>query len=35
MAADGESLIEGWGSVATSYPTFEAHLAALGGQGRT
>jgi len=34
MAADGESLIEGWDSVATSYPTFEAHLAALGGQGR-
>ncbi len=34
MAADGESLIEGWDSVATSYPTFEAHLGALGGQGR-
>jgi len=34
MAADGESMIEGWGSVVTSYPTFEAHLAVLGGRGR-
>ncbi|MDQ6799188.1 MAG: 3-phosphoshikimate 1-carboxyvinyltransferase [Actinomycetota bacterium] len=34
MAADGDSLIEGWESVATSYPTFEAHLTALGGQAR-
>ncbi|MGI9079441.1 MAG: 3-phosphoshikimate 1-carboxyvinyltransferase [Acidimicrobiales bacterium] len=32
MAADGESFIEGWDSVATSYPTFEAHLVALGGR---
>jgi 3-phosphoshikimate 1-carboxyvinyltransferase len=34
MAADGESLIEGWESVATSYPTFQAHLVALGGRAR-
>ncbi len=34
MAADGESSIEGWDSVATSYPTFEDHLGALGGRGR-
>ncbi len=35
MAADGDSLIDGWESVATSYPTFEAHLTALGGEGRS
>jgi len=33
LAADGESVIEGWDAVATSYPAFEAHLVALGGQG--
>ncbi|MGI8776933.1 MAG: 3-phosphoshikimate 1-carboxyvinyltransferase [Acidimicrobiales bacterium] len=32
MAVDGESLIEGWDAVATSYPTFAAHLVALGGR---
>ncbi len=34
MAAPGESVVEGWESVATSYPTFEADLVALGGEGR-
>ncbi|HWC10603.1 MAG TPA: 3-phosphoshikimate 1-carboxyvinyltransferase, partial [Acidimicrobiales bacterium] len=31
LAADGDSVVEGWESVATSYPGFEADLAALGG----
>jgi 3-phosphoshikimate 1-carboxyvinyltransferase len=36
MAADGESVVGGWESVATSYPGFEAHLAVLtaGGEER-
>ena len=33
MAADGESLVEGWQSVTTSYPGFERDLAALTGDG--
>ncbi|HEX2042945.1 MAG TPA: 3-phosphoshikimate 1-carboxyvinyltransferase [Acidimicrobiales bacterium] len=33
MAADGESLVDGWESVATSYPAFERDLAALTGGG--
>ena len=33
MAADGESVVGGWESVATSYPGFEAHVAALTGGG--
>ena len=33
LAAGGESVVEGWESVATSYPGFEADLAALHGKG--
>ena len=33
MAADGESVVEGWESVATSYPGFEGDLAGLTGEG--
>lgn len=33
MAAGGESLVEGWESVATSYPGFEKDLDALAGEG--
>ncbi|HEX2192659.1 MAG TPA: 3-phosphoshikimate 1-carboxyvinyltransferase [Acidimicrobiales bacterium] len=33
LAAEGESVVEGWESVATSYPSFEADLAALRGEG--
>ncbi|MFN2609232.1 MAG: 3-phosphoshikimate 1-carboxyvinyltransferase [Acidimicrobiales bacterium] len=32
MAADGDSVVDGWEAVATSYPGFEADLAALGGE---
>ncbi len=32
LAADGESVVEGWESVATSYPGFEADLATLRGE---
>ena len=31
LAADGDSIVEGWESVATSYPGFEADLALLRG----
>jgi 3-phosphoshikimate 1-carboxyvinyltransferase len=31
MAAEGESQVEGWEAVATSYPGFESHLATLTG----
>jgi len=36
MTADGESVVDGWESVVTSYPGFEVHLAALadGGEER-
>ena len=33
LAAEGDSVVEGWESVATSYPGFEAHLATLRGDG--
>ena len=32
VAAEGESVVDGWESVATSYPGFEAHLAVLQGE---
>ncbi|MBA3268255.1 MAG: 3-phosphoshikimate 1-carboxyvinyltransferase [Acidimicrobiia bacterium] len=35
MAADGESVVEGWESVATSYPAFKADMASLGGESRS
>jgi 3-phosphoshikimate 1-carboxyvinyltransferase len=31
VAAEGDSIVEGWESVATSYPRFESDLAALRG----
>ena len=31
LVADGSSAIDGWGAVATSYPGFDGHLAALRG----
>ena len=33
LAAEGDSVVEGWESVATSYPGFEADLALLRGEG--
>jgi 3-phosphoshikimate 1-carboxyvinyltransferase len=33
LAADGDSAVEGWESVNTSYPGFEADLAVLRGEG--
>jgi len=32
MAADGQSLVEGWDAVATSYPAFARDLVSLGGE---
>ena len=33
LAADGDSVVEGWESVVTSYPGFESDLAILRGEG--
>ena len=33
LAAEGDSVVEGWESVVTSYPGFEADLAVLRGEG--
>ena len=33
-AADGESLVEDWPAVVSSYPEFADDLAALTGRGR-
>jgi 3-phosphoshikimate 1-carboxyvinyltransferase len=33
LAVEGETRVRGWRSVATSYPEFTAHLAALTGEG--
>ncbi len=33
LAAEGDSVVEGWESVATSYPGFDADLVLLRGRG--